>query len=171
MSAKKVLLVSLVKTKAVLGAATRTAAGLPEIDELVGDGLMVRETGGDNGVPVPPEELKVTETDFNEGVFREPLTYSLDASGMLVATSDSISDITAPAGKVKVVFLAAAAADDKAVLVIIETGSGQAPLKFFGKTIAGSTSVDIPVSGVPMGSRVTFASADGYASFCKSVTF
>jgi hypothetical protein len=162
MSAKKMLVVSLKKTKAVLGVATRSTAGAPAIDELVGEGLVVRQHDGEASLVVPADDLEVKEVDYSDDVFLDPGANVVDASGSVVvpprvtsvaATNVSVT-VTVPPG----------VAAGKAVLVVIDGGPNQPPLKFSAATALNATATVVPVSGVPPGAHLVLGSVDGYAS-------
>jgi hypothetical protein len=170
MSAKKMLVVTLAKTKAVLAAATHTAGSLPAVGDLVGDGLLARMNDSEAVVTVPPEELAVTEVDYSDDVFHDPRAHSLDASGTVVVPQNRISSINATSAKVTVTVQALPAAD-KAVLVVIDAGANHDPLKFVGKTALSVAGTDVAISGVPPGSHLVLASVDGYTSILALGSF
>lgn len=168
MSTNKMLAVFLSKTNAVLGVATRHAAGTPAVADLVGAGLVTRTTQ-ETGVVVVADELGVKEVDYSDDVVRQPLAHVVDTGGGVVATTSKVTAITSSNLDV-VLTLSPAAAADKAVLIVIDGGANHEPLRFAGKTVAG-TSVTVPIAGVPPGSHAVLGSVDGYASFVNEHTF
>jgi hypothetical protein len=164
MSAKKMLVLVMTKTKAVLGAATRSAGGAPVIEDFVGPGLMVRMKDDEPSLTVPAEELEVKEVDYSDGVFRDPMAHALDESGTISVPSNSVASIAGTNVDVTLTLASPAIAADKNVLVVIDAGPNLDPLKFTGKTVAGSTTVKLPVVGVPPDVHPVFASVEGCAS-------
>jgi hypothetical protein len=171
MSAPKMLVVILSKTHAVLGVATRRAGGVPAVDVLAGGGLLARRRDSADGVTIPPDELAVKEVDYIDDAFRDPHAYAVDASGTVAVPSNRVNSITGSATKVTVGLLHPAAAADKDVVVFIDGGPNNAPLKFVGKTALSASTVDVQVSGVPTGSRLVLASVDGCDVRLESETF
>jgi hypothetical protein len=97
------------------------------------------------------------------------MAHIVDASGSVVVAPQRVSSMAATNVTVTLT-LSVAAAADKAVLIVIDGGANQAPLKFAAKTVA-STSIPVSVSGVPPGSHVMLASVDGYAPNIDVGTF
>lgn len=170
MSAKKMLVVSLAKTNAVVGVATRRTAGAPPIEDLVGSALLTRIAGLESGVPVPVEELSVKETDYSEDVVRQPLAHVMDASGIPIVPSGTVSAIGTPGVTIQVTVSSAPPAD-KAVLVVIEAGPNREPLRFVAKTTLNAANTDVPIAGVPPGDHVVLASVDGFGTRLESKLF
>ncbi|HYP32046.1 MAG TPA: hypothetical protein VES00_09270 [Burkholderiaceae bacterium] len=168
MSARKMLAVYLLATRGVLGVATRKTPGAPPVGDLVGDAFVAR-TPTDIGVAVPAELLDVKEVDYADEVVVQPATHGLDDNNAIVALAGQISAVSGTTAQVSLT-LSVAAAADKAVLVVIDAGAGQAALRFNAKTTA-SNPVDVAVNGVSPGSHVVLASVDGYAPFLDTVTF
>jgi hypothetical protein len=170
MSTRKMLVVLLTKTNAVLGVATRRTAGVPPVAELVGGALLARTTQ-ESGVPVPADELTVKEVDYSDDVVRQPLAHIIDASGTVVA---AVPKITAIANTTLAITLTVSAAPpaDKTVVVVVDGGSSHDPLTFVGKTpVSATTTISVPASGVPPGDHVVIASLDGYATFVAERPF
>lgn len=164
MTAKKMQVVVLAKTRAVLGGASRTRSGAATVDELAAGGLVARLKDKETSVLVPPEELEVKEVDHTDDVFRDPLAYLVDASDALATAPHKITTVAATSSKVTLTLGTAAPAGDKNVLVVIDAGPNLPPLKFAGKTSLGSSTVAVNVSGVPHGFHLVLASVDGYSS-------
>lgn len=173
MTTKKMLVVTLAKTKAVLGAATRASKGQPTVGELVGAGLVTRLQ--DSSVMVPAEELEVKEVDYGDDVFRDPRAHIVDASGTVVGPLASVTAIVATNILVTVTvstpLTLPTVPADKTVLVVIDGGSNHDALKFFGKTALGVADTAVPISGVPPGTHLVLASVDGYGSLLSSGSF
>jgi hypothetical protein len=168
MSARKMLVIYLAATHAVLGVATRKRAGAPPLADLVGDALIARSAlVGD--IAVPADVLAVKEVDYSEEVIRQPLLHGLDQNGVAVPAPSSVTALTATSA-VLTLTLGSAASADKAVLVVIDGGVGQGALRFGAKTLA-STTVSVPISGVSPGAHVVLASVDGFAPLLASATF
>lgn len=171
MNAKKMLVVYLTGTKAVLGVATRRAAGAPPVADLVGTALPVRALSMESGVAVAAGDLSVKEVDYGGDVLRQPLNYSLDASGAVIVVTPTISGITGNSANIAIT-LSAPVAADKSVIVVVDAGASREPLKFAVKTTATSLStVNVPVTGVPPGSHDVFASVEGYVSALGTGSF
>ncbi len=164
------LVVLLTRTNAVLGAATRRTPGAPPIAELVGDAFIARMRDVESSVAVPADELSVKEVEHNDDVLRQPQAYLVDASGMPMIASQSIASIGNSNTEVTVTVSSAPPAD-KAVVVVIDGGVNQPPLKFISKTVLNDTSVNVPVSGVPPGTHVVLASVDGYGTLLDDRAF
>jgi len=173
MTPKKMLVLTLAKTNAVLAAATRKAgAGEPSVDQLAAGGLVARTPDGQATLTIPAEELAAKEVDYLDDVFRAPHGYLVDASGALSsAAPNKVNDISRSGANIKIDLVPAAAAADKSVLVIVDGGPNVDPLKFSGKTVLGATSVELQVSGIPAGSHLVLASVDGYASRMEVQSF
>jgi hypothetical protein len=163
-AARKMLVLTLAKTRAVLGAATRQASGLPAAEDLVGSGFVARTKDDEGTLLVEAADLEVKEVDYSGDVFRTPLAYVVDEQGALTSAPNVINQVTLATGKAKVTvqLLPAPTAADKDVVLIVDAGSSAKPLKFVAKTVANVGSVDLPVSGVPPGQHVALASAAGY---------
>ena len=161
---KKMLVVTLAKTSAVLAAASRRASGVPAVAELVGDGLLARVTASEESLVVPAAELEVKEVDHSDEVFRTPRAHVVDSSGTIVVSANVVNAISAAGLNVTVTLAPPAAAADKSVVLIIDAGPNAVPLKFVGKTVLNSASAVIPVSGVPPGAHLVLASVEGYNS-------
>ena len=170
MSARKMLVVLITKTNAVIGAATRRTAGAPPVGDLVGPALVARMRDVEASVAVPADELSVKEVDYSDDVLRQPGAHIVDASGTVTAPSLKVSTIANTNTDVTVTVSTAPAAD-KTVLVVIDGGANQEPLKFVGKTVVNVTATVVPVSGVPPGTRVVLASVDGYATLLDDRVF
>lgn len=170
MSARKMLVVVLDKTKSVLGAATRRTAGVPVVADLVGTGLLVRMKDEDATVLVPADELIVKEVDYIEAVVTQPFGHVLDASGTVVTPSLKVTSLNYTASKVMVTVSPAPPAD-KTVLVVIDGGANHPPLKFVGKTAAGVNPTELPAPGVPAGEHLILATVDGHAALTVAHTF
>lgn len=168
MSAKKMLVVYLASTNAVLGVATRRAAGAPPVGDLVGNALPVRTPGKESGVAVAAENLAVKEVDYSDDVVRQPLAHGLDASGSVAPVTATIS--VASTSLLVTLTLSTAAVADKSALVIVDAGATRDPLKFTAKTTATNT-VTVPVSAVPPGLHDIFVSVDGYVPTIGSGSF
>jgi len=168
MSTKKMLVVYLASTNAVVGVATRRTAGAPSAADLVGSGLPVRDSVVDSGVVVASDNLAVKEVDYAEDVIREPLAHGLDTSGQVVVVTPTISAINTSSTKVS--FSVSSAVADKMAMVIVDLGANRDPLKFTTKTLATSP-VDVPVTGVPPGTHSVFVSVDGFVSALGSGSF
>lgn len=169
MSAKKMLVVYLASTNAVLGVATRRAAGAPPVGDLVGTALPVRTPGKESGVAVAAENLAVKEVDYSDDVVRQPLAHGLDASGSVAPITAPINGV-ASTSLVVTITLSTAAVADKSVLVIVDAGATRDPLKFTAKTTASAT-VSVPVSAVPPGLHDIFVSVDGFVPMIGSGSF
>ena len=161
MSAKKMLVVLLTKTNAVLGVATRRSAGAPPAGDLVGAALLARIPDVEAGVAVPVDELTVKEVAYSDDVVRQPLAHVVDTTGTVIATSSKVSAIGAPGVKITVT-VAPAPPADRAVLVVVDGGASHDPLKFVAKTALNTAATDVAISGVPPGSHMVLASVDGY---------
>lgn len=159
---RKMLVVTLAKTSAVLAAASRRASGVPAVAELVGEGLLARVTGSEESLAVPAGELEVKEVDHSDEVFRTPRAHVVDSSGTIVVSTNLVSGIAAGGLNVTVTMSPPPAAADKSVVLIIDAGPNAAPLKFVGKTVLNTATAAIPVSGVPPGAHLVLASVDGY---------
>jgi len=168
MNPKKMLVVYLTGTKAVLGVASRRAAGAPAVDELVGAALPLRASGMDAGVAVAAADLAVKEVDFAGDVFRQPLNHGLDDNDGVVLATSTLSASYA-SSKVTITLTPATVAD-KAALVVIDVGANREPLKFSAKTTTSGTLV-VPVTGVPSGSHDVLISVDGYPSLLAAGGF
>lgn len=162
MNAKKLLVVYLNSTKAVLGVVARRAAGEPPVADLVGAALPLRAKDKESGVAIAAGELGVKEVDYGDVVVRLPLSHGLDTSGAVVLVAATISTVAATGTKVTLTVTPAVAAD-KSAMVVIDAGANREPLKFTTKTTAG-TAIEVPVTGVPTGSREVFVSVEGYVS-------
>jgi hypothetical protein len=162
MNPKKMIVVLLTKTNAVLGVATRRAPGPPAVADLVGPGLLLRMTDEDATIAVPPDELSTKEVDYLEDVVRQPLGHVIDSSGTVVTPPINVSGISSTNLAVTVTVSAAPAAD-KTVLVVIDGGPNQPPLKFVAKTAQSVAATVVPISSVPPGERMILASVDGHA--------
>jgi hypothetical protein len=174
MTAKKMLVVVLSRTGAVLGAATRSTPGVPAVGDLVGDGLVARRRNSEASVVIPPEDLEVKEVDYSDDVLHDPRAHVVDASGSVAAPAYRIASITSTNTGVTVTVdtgSPAVVAPDKTVLVVIDGGPNQGPLKFSGKTALNVAATLVPVSGVPPGIHMVLASVDGYASRLRAHTF
>jgi hypothetical protein len=169
MSAKKMLVVYMAGTNAVIGVATRRAAGAPTVADLVGAGLPVRSPTSEAGVAVPADNLAVKEVDYSDDAVRQPLLHGLDTSGAVVQITPTISSVTCTSTKITI-NLSPAVAADKMAIVIVDAGPNRAPLKFTAKTVAATT-VDVTVTGVPPGTHDVFASVDGYVSKVDTGSF
>ena len=169
MSAKKMLVVYVASTNAVLGVATRRAAGVPPVGDLVGTALPVRTPGKESGVAVAAENLAVKEVDYSDDVVRQPLAHGLDASGSIAPITATISGVASTSLLVSIT-LSTAAVADKSALVIVDAGATRDPLKFTAKTNATAT-VSVPVSAVPPGLHDIFVSVDGYVPMIASGSF
>lgn len=167
MSAKKMHVVMLTGTKAVLGAATRHAAGAIPVGDLVGPALLVR-IDEDDSIAVPADALTAKEVDYSAGVIRQPIGHVLDAAGAVVTPTSKVSAIGTPGLTIRVT-VAAAPAADKLVEVVID-GGNQDSLKFVTKTTT-SADTDVPISGVPPGAHVVLAAVEGYAPKFELKTF
>lgn len=167
----KMLVMTLAKTRAVLGGASRTASGVPTVAELVGPGFVARKQDEDVSLLVPAGELEVKEVDYSAEAFRNPLAHVVDNNGTLVAASNLVSAVTPTPIKITVTLAPAPTAADKDVLVFIDAGPGREALKFVGKTVAAVATVSVTISGVPSGDRLILASADGYNSRLEVFTF
>jgi hypothetical protein len=163
------LVIRLAKTKAVLAAATHTAAAVPAAADLVGTGLLARTTGLDISMTVPAEALEVKEADYTEDVFRRPLTFALDDSGNVLQVANVITGVGAGVGTVTVT-LAATVTPDKAMLVVVDAGPNYPPQIASGKTPSGGGPVALPVS-VPPGQHLVLASVDGFVTVIGDVPF
>ena len=159
---RKMLVVTLAATKAVLAAATRRASGVPAVEDLVGDGLIARVGGSEESLLVPAAELEVKEVDHSDEVFRTPRAHVVDDSGTIVVSPNVVSAIVAAGLAVTVTLAPPAPAGDKNVVLVIDAGANADPLKFVGKTVLNSPTAVIPVSGVPPGAHLVLASVDGY---------
>jgi hypothetical protein len=168
MSAKKMLVVHLARTNAVLGVATRRTAGVPPVGDLVGAALLARTTQ-ESGVAVAADELAVKEVDYSDDVVRQPMAHVVDASGAVVTAAQKVQSMTNSNLEVALTVSAAPAAD-KPVLIVIDGGANHDSLKFVGKTAAAAT-FSVAVSGVPPGAHVVLASVDGYAPLVDTRTF
>jgi len=168
MTPKKMLVVYLSSTKAVLGAASRRATGAPPVEDLVGTALPLRAPDMESGVAVAAADLAVKEVDYSDDVYRQPLNHGLDASDAVVLVSPTLS-VTLSSGNVAVT-MAPAPAADKSVVIVIDAGSNRDPLKFTAKTTT-SASLNVPVTGVPPGSHDALISVDGYVSVVKNGSF
>lgn len=164
MSAKKMLVVMVAKTKAVLGVATRTAGGLPAAQELVGPGLLTRSKDSEVTLAVPVEELEVKEFEYSDGVFRDPASHTVDDTGTIVAPSLRVKSIDSTNAQVTVKLDAGPVAADKAILIVIDAGPNYPPFKFEGKTALNILDTIVPITGVPPDTHPVFASVDGYTS-------
>lgn len=171
MTATKMLVMTLAKTRAVLGGTSRTAAGVPTVEELVGPGFLARKQDKEVSLLVPAADLEVKEVDYSDEAFRNPLAHVVDNSGTLVAASNLVSAIAATAVKITVTLAPAPTASDKDVVVIVDAGPSRDALKFVGKTVATVGTVGVTISGVPPGERMVLASADGYNSRLEVFTF
>ena len=171
MTAKKMMVVTLAKTGAVLGAATRRTAGVPAVADLVGAGLLARLADEEAGVAVPVEELAVKEVDHSDDVFRDPRAHVVDASGTIVAPSLKVSMIGNTNLDVTVTVTPPTPAADKTVLVVVDKGANQESLKFVGKTVLNVAATVVPVSGIPPGDHVVLASVDGYTTLLDVCMF
>jgi hypothetical protein len=169
MSAKKMLVVYLASTNAVLGVATLRAAGAPPVGDLVGTALPVRTPGKESGVAVAAENLGVKEVEYSDDVVRQPLAHGLDSSGSVVPITGTITAASSTSLSVSI-SLSAVAIADKSALVIVDAGATRDPLKFTAKTTA-SNSVSVPVTGVPPGLHDVFVSVDGFAPTVASGSF
>ncbi len=169
MTAKKMLVVYVTSTKAVLGVATRRAAGAPPVGDLVGTSLPVRVKTMESGVAVAAGDLSVKEVDYGDDVVRQPLKHGLDASDAVVLVSPTISGVSYASNEVTVT-LSAVPPADKSVMIVVDAGANREPLRFSAKTTA-SASVAVPVSGVPPGSHDVFASVEGHVSFVDTASF
>jgi hypothetical protein len=167
MSARKMLVVALAKTNAVLAAATRTAGGIPAIDELVGRGLVVRMKNGEAIVTIPAEELEVKEVDYSDDVFHDPAAHTIDDSGLIVAPSLRVQSANPTNGAIAVTVDAGPIPADKIVLVVIDAGPNKDALKFSGITTLNQLTTQVAVSGVPVGKHIVLASVDGYTSLVE----
>jgi hypothetical protein len=163
MNANKMLVVLLTKTNAVLGVATRRAAGAPPVADLVGAALLARMTDQEVSVAVPADELSIKEVDYSNDVVRQPRAHVVDASGTVVTPPVSVTGIGNSNLEVTVTISANPPAD-KTVLVVIDGGPNHPPLKFVGKTALNVATTHVPISGVPPGAHVVLASVDGYSS-------
>ena len=170
MSAKKMLVVLLTKTNAVLGVATRRTPGAPPVGDLVGAALLARMPDQNTGVAVPADELSVKEVDYSDDVIRQPLVHIVDTSGTVNATASKVSGIGAPGLTIKVT-VAPAPPADKNVLLVIDGGANHDPLKFVAKTTLNIADTEVPISGVPPGGHTVLASVDGYATKLDFKTF
>jgi hypothetical protein len=165
------LVMTLARTRAVLGGASRQATGVPTVEEMVGPGFLARTQDEEVSLLVPAADLEVKEVDYSDEAFRNPLAHVVDGSGTLVAASNRVSAVAATSVKVTVTLAPAPTAADKDVVVIIDAGPGRDALKFVGKTVATVATVEVPISGVPPGERMVLASADGYNSRLEVFTF
>ena len=168
MSARKMLVVVLNKTNAVVGVATRRSAGVPAVTDLAGSGLLLRVADQDAMIAVAADELVVKEVDYSEDVVRQPFGYVLNAGGAVIAPSVKVSGTVTTISTVSVNL--SAAQPDKDVVLIIDVGSGQKPLKFTGKAGAASP-VIVPVSGVAAGTHLILATVDGCAPRLEAKNF
>ena len=170
---KKMLVVTLAKTKAVLAAASRGASGVPSVEELVGEGLVARMADEEEVLQVPAEILEVKEVDRSDDVFRNPRAYVVDSSGTLVVSANVVDKIEKLAAGVEVTITLKppAPAADKDVVLLVDAGATSEPLRFVGKTVLDQAPVKIVVSGVPPGDHLALASADGYNALLKVLTF
>jgi hypothetical protein len=169
MTPKKMLVVYLSSTKAVVGATSRRAAGAPAATDLVGPALLIRGTEMEAGVAIAASDLAVKEVDLSDDVFRQPLNHGLDSSDSVVAVAPAITNIACSNAGVTLT-LSANAVADKSAVVVIDAGANRDPLKFTVKTTA-TNSVTVPVNGVPTGSHDVFASVEGFASFLDNGGF
>jgi len=161
MSTRKMLVVLLTRTNAVLGVATRRTVGAPAADDLVGSALLVRITNEESSVAVPVDELTVKEVDYSDDVFRQPLAHVVDPTGTVIATSSAVSNIGTPGLTIKVKVSPVPPAD-RTVLVVVDGGGSHEPLKFIAKTIVNQAETEVAISGVPPGDHMVLASVDGY---------
>lgn len=169
MSAKKMLVVTLAKTKGVLAGVTQSGAAVPPVADLVGPGLLIRKRDSELGVVVPVEELEVSEVDFNDEVFRQPLVHiggdTATVPGQLILT------VAVGSGKVTVTVQSASPVPDaRAVLVVIDAGPNQDPVRLTGRTAAGVATIDFSISGIT-GTHLVLASVEGYASKAEVGSF
>jgi len=172
MSVDKMLVVTLAATGGVLGAATRRSTGAPPAADLVGAGLLVRLKDSEASVTVLVSELAVKEVESNDEVFRNPLAHVVNDSDALIAVPTRIASITADSVEVMVTLPGTPAVPpDKAVVVVIDAGPNDDPLKFVGKTAAGVNDTKLPISGVPPGAHLVLASVAGYGSAIDIGTF
>jgi hypothetical protein len=171
MSAGKMLVVGLAKTKAVLAGATRTAGDIPAIGDLVGPGLLVRTKDDEATLMVPVEELEVKEVDFAEEVFHDPAAHTVDDRGMIAAASLGVVSANLANGSINVVVAAGPVPADKNVLVVIDAGPNQEALRFSGITTLNQVSTSVPISGVPFGRHIVLASVNGYRSLVEPKDF
>src|SRR6185295_18221895 len=129
MSAKKMLVVLMSRTNAVLGVATRRTAGAPPIADLVGPALLARPVDQESGVAVPADELTVKEVDYSDDVVRQPLAHVVDSSGTVIAPTAKVTAVADPGLTIKVTVSPGPPAD-KTVLLVIDGGTNHDPLKF-----------------------------------------
>lgn len=168
MNPKKMLVVYLTATKAVLGVVSRKATGAPAVEDVVGTGLPVRAPDMEAGVAVAAADLSIKEVDYSDDVFRQPLQHGLDSSDAVVSLAPTVT-ATFSSTNVSLV-LSPAPAADKAVVIVIDVASNRDPLKFTAKTTAAA-SLSVPVNGVPTGSHDVLVSVDGYESQVASGSF
>jgi hypothetical protein len=168
---KKMLVVTVARTQAVLAAASRQASGVLPAADLVGPGFLARTKDSEETLLVPAADLEVKEVDYRDDVFRTPLAHVVDDQGAIALSPNVVNQVSFASSKVTVQLLPAAAAADKDVVVIVDAGSNRDPLKFVGKTVANAGSVDVPVSGVPPGNHLVLASVAGYNSRVEVLTF
>jgi hypothetical protein len=176
MTAKKMLVVTLAKTGAVLAAVTRSAPGAALARELLPDGLLLRQRDvldAEGGLLLPPEDLDVKEVDFSAAVFRNPRGHVLDASGAVTAPQHIVKTMTPSATKVTVTVGSGSVQmpADKPVVVVIDGGPNGPALRFFGKTAFNVAATEVPVSGVPTGTRAIIASVDGFGALLDEHSF
>jgi len=162
MSARKMLVVVIDKTKVVVGAAARRMAGVPAVADLVGPGLLLRMKGEDSWVQVPADELIVKEVDYRDDVVRQPLGHVLDATGSVVTPTLQVTQLNATSSEVTVKVFPVPQVE-KTVLVLIDGGPGQPPVKLVGKTAAGVDTTKFAVSGLPSGEHLIIATVDAHA--------
>jgi hypothetical protein len=171
MTAAKMLVVTLARTRAVLGAASRRATGVPPVEEVVGPGFLARVKASEESLLLLAEDLEVKEVDHTDEVFRDPLAHVVDSSGALVLSQNRVDSIAKTSVEVTLVLKPPAVAADKDVVVVIDAGANRDPLTFVGKTVFDSDTAKVPISGVPPGDHLVLASVDGYNSFLKVENF
>ena len=164
MSAKKMLVITLAKTHAVLAAVTRGASGAPNVEDLVGEGLLVRMTDREEAVSIPAADLEVKEVEYVDEIFQNPFARAIDASGTIVVPNHGMATPAVALPKITVSMNSPNVSSDKSVLVVIDAGPGRDVLKPFGTILAGAVSTILTTNDVPSGTHLLLASVDGEGS-------
>lgn len=164
MSAKKMLVITLAKTHAVLAAVTRGASGPPKVEDLVGEGLLVRMTDREETVSIPAADLEVKEVEYVDDVFQDPLARAIDASGTIVVPTHGMATTGVALPSITVAVNAPNVSSDKAVMVVVDASPGRDVLKRSGTILAGTVSTTLTTNDVPSGTHLVFASVEGEGS-------